>query len=104
MDLFGRSGVKAVFNGHEHNFQWSQRDEATRGVRYVISGAGGTLRSGNIRAQMPSARIEAWAPQRHFLLVEIEEGLMTIRVLGPDPIVIRDKDGGSLPQPLRATL
>jgi hypothetical protein len=104
VDLFGRSGVKVVFNGHEHNFQWSERDEATRGVRYVISGAGGSLRSGNIRAKMPSAHIQGWAPQPHFLLVEIEESVMTIRVLGPDPVVIRDKDGGTLPQPLRATL
>ena len=36
VDLFGRSGVKAVFNGHEHNFQWSERNDA---------GARGALRN-----------------------------------------------------------
>ena len=104
VDLFGRAGVKVVFNGHEHNFQWSEQDQATRGVRYVISGAGGQLRIGDIRSSMQAAHIAGWAPQYHFLLVEIEDRALTIHVLGPAPVVVRDKNGNAVTQPLRATL
>jgi hypothetical protein len=104
VDLFGRAGVKVVFNGHEHNFQWSEQDEATRGVRYVITGAGGQLRTGDIRSSMPAAHVAGFAPQHHFLLVEIEGRAMTIHVLGPAPVVVRDKNGTAVAQPLRATL
>ncbi|RPI09934.1 MAG: hypothetical protein EHM65_08650, partial [Acidobacteriales bacterium] len=82
VDLFGRAGVKIAFNGHEHNFQWSEQDQATRGVRYVITGAGGQLRSGDVRASMQAAHIAGWAPQYHFLLVEIEDRNLAIHVLG----------------------
>ena len=102
-DWFGQSGVKVAFSGHEHNFQWSEQNDATRGVRYVISGAGGSLRSGDVRGNMPAANIAAWAPERHFLLVEIDGRVMNIHVLGAKPITVRDKDGRPVPQPLRVT-
>jgi len=104
VDLFGQAGVKVVFNGHEHNFQWSEQDAATRGVRYVISGAGGSLRTGDVRQKMQAAHIAAWSPERHFLLVEIDGRAMTIHVLGAKPVTLRDKDGRQVPQPLRVTL
>jgi hypothetical protein len=96
--------VKVVFNGHEHNFQWSEQNGATRGVRYVTSGAGGQLQAGDVRPKMQSAGIAAWAPERHFLLVEIENRVMTIHVKGPKPFAIRDRNGKPVTQPLRATL
>jgi hypothetical protein len=104
VDLFGRSGVKVVFNGHEHNFQWSEQNGATRGVRYVTSGAGGQLRAEDVRPKMQSAGIAGWAPERHFLLVEIENRVMTIHVKGAKPFAIRDRNGKPVAQPLRATL
>ena len=73
-------------------------------MRYVISGAGGQLRQGDVKSRMESAHIAGWAPQRHFLLVEIEGRTMTIYVLGPEPVVVMDKDGRRVPQPLSATL
>ena len=38
--IFKRSGVKAVFSGHEHNFQHSR----VEGINYFITGAGGKVR------------------------------------------------------------
>ena len=78
VDALGESRVQVVFNGHEHNLQFSNRNRDTRGVQYVVSGAGGELRAGNIRREMLGAGIAAWAPQRHFLLVEIEDRTMRI--------------------------
>ncbi len=53
---------------------------------------------------MQAAHIAGWAPQHHFLLVEIEDRDLTIHVLGPAPVVVRDKNGNAVTQPLRATL
>ncbi len=100
VDLFNRAGVRAVFNGHEHNFQWSEVDEATHGFRYVVTGAGGQLRAGDVRGRMQAAHIAAWAPAHHFLLVEIEDDVMSISVLGSTRVVLQDKDGRPVPQPL----
>jgi hypothetical protein len=60
VELFARSGVKVVFNGHEHNFQFSTRDQATGGVCYVISGAGGQLRPDNVTSPAGRHRIIFW--------------------------------------------
>ena len=46
MQLFERSGVKVVFTGHEHNLQFSEDNDATGHIRYIVSGAGGQLRDG----------------------------------------------------------
>jgi len=43
--LFAASGVKVVFNGHEHNFQVSEANDKTSGIHFIISGAGGELRT-----------------------------------------------------------
>ncbi len=104
VDRFARAGVKMVLNGHEHNFQWSEADVSTQGVRYVVSGAGGQLRSGDVRSRMASAHIAAWAPVPHFLLVEIEGGTTQVQVLGPEPVELRDELGHTVQQPLRVTL
>jgi tartrate-resistant acid phosphatase type 5 len=72
MELFRKAGVRVVFNGHEHNFQYSVADRETGGIRYVVSGAGGELRDGDVRGEMPRAHIEGWAAQHHFLTVEID--------------------------------
>ena len=52
-----RAGVKALFSGHEHNFQHSRAD----GIDYFVTGAGGKLR------RTPPDRFEeahtvTWAP------------------------------------------
>jgi Calcineurin-like phosphoesterase len=100
IDLFQRTGVKVVFNGHEHNFQYSEDSALTGHVRYVVSGAGGELRAGNVTPNMLRAHIEGWAPTRHFLIVEIEGRTMRITPVSNDRFVVRDAAGRVLPMPL----
>ena len=100
VDLSRQSGVQVVFNGHEHNFQFSERNEKTGKVRYVITGAGGMLSRKDIRSKMQDANIAGWAPQSHFLLVEIEDRTMKIMPLSSEAVDVRDKDGNSVPMPV----
>jgi hypothetical protein len=84
---FASAGVRAAFTGHEHNFQWSEPVGEAR-TRYVVTGAGGQLRDDDLDRRIAAAGIELWAAERHFLLVELDDDRMRIRVLG---------DGGDLP-------
>jgi hypothetical protein len=103
-DLFGRSGVKVAFNGHEHNFQYSEISEATRGVRHVTTGAGGELRSGNITRRLAAAHIEGFAPQRHFTVAEIDGKTMKLTPISTEKVVVRGRDGREIGMPLVITL
>lgn len=102
--LFQASGVKVAFSGHEHNLQISEANERSGGVRYVVSGAGGELRAGNIQRRMRAENIAAWAPQRHFLVVEIEGKTMRITPVGDQEIAVLNPDGGRIPLPLTIAL
>jgi hypothetical protein len=104
VELFRQNGVKVVFNGHEHNFQYSEDSETTGHVRYIVSGAGGELRAGNVMPNMSRAYIEGWAPTRHFLVVEIEGRSMRIIPMSTDRFVVRDASGKVLPMPLTVQL
>src|SRR6185436_7704368 len=75
--LFQRSGVKAVFSGHEHNFQHSHAD----GIDYFITGAAGRLRR-SVPDQFAEAHTVTWATECHFLLVDVSGDKMTVRALG----------------------
>jgi tartrate-resistant acid phosphatase type 5 len=79
LPLFARGGVRAMFNGHEHNFQHSHHN----GIDYFVTGAGSKVRKGS-----PSRFVEAhtlsWADYAHFLLVTIHDDEMTVRVIGED--------------------
>ena len=98
--LFEESGVRVAFSGHEHNFQLSEQDDATGGLLYVVSGAGGELRSGNIRDNMRSRHIAATSPQNHFLVVEIEGRTMRIAPLSWEPVRVEDAQGRAVPMPV----
>lgn len=103
VELFQRSGVRLVFSGHEHNFQYS--DVAfTGGILYIVSGSGGELRAGDVRRNMHKAHIAGWAASRQFLSVEIEGNEARIRPVSPDGIDVKDADGKSLPLPVTAHL
>jgi hypothetical protein len=71
--LFKRSGVRAVFSGHEHNFQHSRVD----GIDYFITGAGG-----KVRLERPTDFAEAhtleWASAGNFLVVDVEAQRMIV--------------------------
>jgi len=71
--IFKRSGVKAVFSRHEHNFQHSRVD----GINYFITGAGG-----KVRLEPPSNFADAhtigWAASGNFLIVEVTTNQMVV--------------------------
>lgn len=104
LDLFARNGVKAAFQGHEHNFQASFVNSRSRGIRHFVTGAGGQLRDRDVRARMQDANIEAWAAQHEFLLVEIHGDVMTVTPLGAEPIRPVKADGTQAPVPFTVRL
>jgi len=75
--LFERSGVKAVFSGHEHNFQHSR----TGGIDYFVTGAAGKLRRTPPDNFVPAHTV-TWATECHFLLGRIEGTRMLVRAIG----------------------
>ncbi|HJQ68408.1 MAG TPA: metallophosphoesterase [Blastocatellia bacterium] len=75
--FFKRAGVRAVFSGHEHNFQYSRADE--RG--YFITGAGGKIRM-NPPDGFVEAHTEAWASAGNFLVVEVKGQEMRVTPFG----------------------
>jgi tartrate-resistant acid phosphatase type 5 len=98
LPLFQRSGVRAMFSGHEHNFQHSRAD----GIDYFVTGAAGKLRRTPPDA-FDAAHTVTWATDCHFLLATIEGPRMSVRAIGelrdgeshPLDIARRDPDGGS---------
>ena len=65
--LFVMGGVDVGFSGHEHFYE---RLRPQRGVQYFTSGAGGALRSGDIRSDSPVLAV-GFDRDTHFVLVEI---------------------------------
>jgi len=100
VQLFADTGVRVAFSGHEHNFQISEQDDSTGGVLYVVSGAGGELRSGNIRNNMERSHIAGTAAQNHFLLVELEGRTMRITPLSWEPVRVQDPRGNPIAMPI----
>ena len=97
---FHDHGVSAVFSGHEHNLQFSERNAATGGMLFALSGAGGELRKGSVKSRMQERNIAAWAAQVHFLLVEIEGDSMSITPISNEPLRLQDAAGKSVAVPL----
>ena len=105
LPVFQQGGVRAVFSGHEHNFQFSELSDETRNMRFVISGAGGELRHGDVRRKMAKEHIEGWSPELHFLVVEIEGKQMRITPMGvAAPLGVLRSDGSTAKMPLVVTL
>ena len=100
VQLFADTGVRVAFSGHEHNFQISEQNDSTGGVLYVVSGAGGELRSGNIRNNMERSHIAGTAPQNHFLLLELEGRTMRITPLSWEPVRVQDPGGNPVSMPV----
>src|SRR4030095_15876921 len=75
--LFKRAGVRALFSGHEHNFQHSIVD----GINYFVSGAAGKFRN-KVPHQFEQAHTRAGSSACHFLLVAVEGNTMTVRAVG----------------------
>ena len=76
LPLFQRSGVKAMFSGHEHNFQHSRHD----GVDFFVTGGAGRTREER-PAHFEEAHTVSWSAACHFLLVAIDGDRMTVRAI-----------------------
>lgn len=101
LDAFKENGVRVVFSGHEHNFQFSEANRTTGGIRYIVSGAGGELRESNVRALMKDAQIEGWAAQYHFLMVEIYDKEMKVTPVSFQPVTVVDASNKKIEMPLK---
>ncbi len=99
-EIFRKSDVRMVFSGHEHNLQFSERNEATGGMQFVVSGAGGQLRRGNIRRKMAKEHIRASSSSNHFLVVRIQGENAAIQPVGIEPVQLLDVDGKPVKQPV----
>jgi hypothetical protein len=100
LELFGETGVQAVFQGHEHNFQVSRLNSRSRDVRFFVSGAGGELRRDSVLRKMKENNIEAWSAQRHFLVVDAGPDRLTVTPIGDRPIKPVRADGSPFPLPV----
>ena len=76
LPMFQRSGVKAVFSGHEHNFQHSRFE----GIDYFVSGAAGKVRLG-APSEFEEAHTTCWASAGHFLVVDVTPDRMVVTAL-----------------------
>jgi 3',5'-cyclic AMP phosphodiesterase CpdA len=65
--LFVQYGVSVVFSGHDHIYERIKPQKG--GIVYWVSGAGGRLRKGDIRATDMTAK--GFDSDNHFMIVEI---------------------------------
>ncbi|HYP27312.1 MAG TPA: metallophosphoesterase [Blastocatellia bacterium] len=74
--IFLKHGVNVVFAGHEHFYE---RIKPQKGIYYFISGAGGKLRPGDVKASTLTAK--AYDDDLHFMLVEVVDDKMHFQVI-----------------------
>lgn len=65
--IFVKYGVNLVLTGHDHVYE---RIKPQKGIHYFVSGAGGKLRSGDIRQSSPLTG-KAYDRDMHFMLFEV---------------------------------
>ena len=75
--IFLKNGVEVVFSGHEHFYE---RIKPQKGIYYFISGAGGKLRSGNVKKGSPLTE-KAFDSDMSFMLLEVAGDQMYFQVI-----------------------
>ncbi len=89
--IFIKNGVDVVFAGHEHFYE---RIKPQNGIQYFITGAGGKLRDGNVKANSPLTEV-AYDKDLSFMLVEISKDMMYFQVITRTGKTV---DSGSVPR------
>ena len=74
--IFVKHGVNVVFAGHEHFYE---RLKPQKGIHYFISGAGGKLRTGDVKTSQISAK--SFDQDMSFMLIEIVDDKMYFQVI-----------------------
>jgi hypothetical protein len=98
--IFERYGVDAVFSGHDHVYERSEKN----GVHYFVSGGGGAP----LYPRDPRAKPEDVAASRYFertlnyLRVHVVGGFVEVAALRQDGTLIENVSWGTLPQHLVA--
>jgi Calcineurin-like phosphoesterase len=75
--LFLKYGVNAVFSGHDHFYE---RIKPQKGIYYFVSGAGGRLRSGDVKKGSPLTE-KAFDTDLSFMLIEVSNDKMYFQVI-----------------------
>ncbi|HYG80411.1 MAG TPA: metallophosphoesterase [Pyrinomonadaceae bacterium] len=75
--IFVKYGMNAVFAGHEHFYE---RIKPQKGIYYFISGAGGKLRSGDVKDNSPLTE-KAFDKDMSFMILEIADDEMHFQVI-----------------------
>ncbi len=75
--IFLKYGVNAVFAGHEHFYE---RVKPQKGIYYFISGAGGKLRSGDVKKGSPLTA-KAFDKDLSFMLIEVVKNELHFQVI-----------------------
>jgi hypothetical protein len=105
LPLFEQAGVRAMFSGHEHNFQHSRH----KGIDYFVSGGAGKVRRGKpSQSGFESAHTVSWAGTFNFLIVTVEGGQMTVRPFTeregrPWPLNRISPEGEQISEPIPVT-
>jgi hypothetical protein len=103
LPLFEKAGVRAMFSGHEHNFQHSRYN----GIDYFITGGAGKIRKGQpSREGFEQAHTVSWAGTFNFLIVTVEGDRMTVRPFTererkPHPLTRFAPDGTTVSGPVQ---
>lgn len=104
VDMFVSSGVKVVFSGHEHNFQFTEVSADTFNIRFIVSGAGGELRPADVRSGMAQSHTAGAAAQAHFCVVEIDGKSMKVTPISFQPMAVRDANNNAVAMPITVAL
>jgi predicted MPP superfamily phosphohydrolase len=82
--IFVKYGVAVVLTGHDHVYE---RIKPQKGIHYFVSGAGGKLRSGDIRQSSPLTE-KAYDRDMHFMLFEVVGDQMYFQTISRTGVTI----------------
>ena len=75
--LFVKYGVNVVLTGHDHVYE---RIKPQKGIYYFVSGAGGKLRTGDLKRSSPLTD-KAFDKDLHFMLFEVADDQMYFQTI-----------------------
>ncbi|HEU4509369.1 MAG TPA: metallophosphoesterase [Pyrinomonadaceae bacterium] len=75
--IFLKYGVNVVLAGHDHVYE---RVKPQKGIYYFVSGAGGKLRTGDLKAASPLTD-KAYDKDMHFMLFEVVDDQMYFQTI-----------------------
>ena len=90
--LFVKYGLSAAFSGHDHVYERIKPQKG--GIVYWVSGAGGSLRPGDVRATAMTAK--AFDSDYHFMIVEVSGDDLYFQVISRTGLTV---DGGVVHRP-----